>query len=111
MSIILPDDKAKGDTEPVSGVPKPGGPSNDEGLCAAEILGRCSVCSTVGHIDYSGRLIPSKDLDRIIAYKPVACFCPNCKKTTEFLPIEVKKYPDVPYLGSLQDGFRKGLIR
>lgn len=86
-------------------------PANDQNLTPVEIIGRCSVCNTTGTIDYPRNTIPARDIDKLLAYKPVKCFCPNCHKNTEFLPIEVKKYPDVPFLKTLQKGFKKGDIR
>lgn len=77
-------------------------PKNDDNLSAVEIIGRCGTCSTVGNIEYKNHLIPASDIDKILAYKSVKCFCPTCGKVTEFLPIEVKKYPDVPLLSTVQ---------
>ena len=87
------------------------GPQNNEGLFAAEVVGRCNICTTVGTIVYPKGVVPPKDTDRILAYRPVKCFCFTCRKTTEFVPIEVKKYDDVPFLKNVQDGFKKGDIQ
>lgn len=86
-------------------------PSNDEGLCAVEIIGRCSKCSITGTIEYPGGKIPTSQVDRLLNYKPVKCFCMKCRAYTEFLPIAYKKYPDVPMLGNLQKGYKGGLVK
>lgn len=85
-------------------------PLNDDGLVAVEILGRCSKCHVTGWIDYPGRHIPVKDVDKILDYKPVKCFCAGCRSNAEFLPIQYKKYPEVPMLGNIQKGFSNGKV-
>jgi len=85
-------------------------PTNDEGLAAVEIIGRCGVCSLTGTMEYPRHNIPTKDVDAIINYKPVTCFCPKCKKTTAFHPIDVKLYKDLDTLGGIQKALKKGLI-
>tara|TARA_Y100000034_G_scaffold98370_1_gene120446 strand:+ start:149 stop:514 length:366 start_codon:yes stop_codon:yes gene_type:complete len=85
-------------------------PTNDEGLAAVEIIGRCSVCSITGTMEYPKNQIPVRDVDRIMSYKPVTCFCPKCKKTTTFCPIDVKLYKDVGGLEGIQKGFKKGIV-
>ncbi len=85
--------------------------SNDEGLCAVEVLGRCSKCNVVGWIDFPNQRIPTKDIDRLLDYKPIKCHCAGCRAMAEFLPIAYKKYPDVAGLQNIQDGFRKGIVK
>jgi hypothetical protein len=86
-------------------------PKNDEGLVAVEILGRCSRCKITGWIDYPGKHIPAKDIDTLLNYRPVKCFCAGCKSMSEFLPIEYKKYRDLPMLENIQKGFTNGKVR
>jgi hypothetical protein len=86
-------------------------PSNDDSLCAVEILGRCSKCSITGWIDYPGKKIPAKDIDKLLDYKPVKCFCAGCRAMAEFLPIQYKKYPDLPALENIQRGFKRGDVK
>jgi hypothetical protein len=86
-------------------------PENDEGLCAIQILGRCSKCNVTGWIDYPGGKIKASDVDKLLSYKAVKCFCAGCRAMSEFLPIAYKKYPDVPMLKNLQDGFKIGKVK
>ena len=113
--LILPDDPENpfGDVEKQEKreMISAGLPKNDQSLAAVEIIGRCGVCSITGTIEYPRNLIPATDIDKLLAYKPVKCFCPKCKKNTEFLPVDVNKYPDVPALGKIQEGFKKGIVR
>lgn len=69
-------------------------PMNDELLVAAEVLGRCSVCSVTGYLEWPGNKVPWRDAEKVISYKAIEAFCPRCKRNTLFLPIEVKKYTD-----------------
>lgn len=86
-------------------------PQNDEGLQAVEVLGRCSKCSVTGWIDYPKKMIPVGDIDNLLAYRPVKCWCDGCKADAEFLPIAFRKYPDLPLLSKIQRGFKKGLVK
>lgn len=99
------------DGEPIKpGLGKIAMPENDEGLCAIEILGRCSKCSVTGCIEFPGGKIPASQIDKLLDYKPVKVFCAGCRAMAEFLPIAYKKYPDVPALKNIQDGFKRGLV-
>jgi hypothetical protein len=86
-------------------------PTNDEELVPVNIIGRCSVCSTTGTIEYPNNRIPASQIDKLLMYKSVKCFCPRCRKDTEFLPIEVRKFNDIPMLNNIQNSFKKGHIR
>jgi hypothetical protein len=73
----------------------PAGPLiNDENLIPMQIIGRCAVCSEVGTLEYRDQLVPVKDGERLISYRSVRCWCNRCRKLSEFLPIEVRKYSD-----------------
>tara|TARA_Y100000310_G_scaffold309182_1_gene353062 strand:- start:97 stop:441 length:345 start_codon:yes stop_codon:yes gene_type:complete len=113
MSEIPIIGEEKEDVEPDLPTPKLGEivmPTNDEGLAAVEIIGRCGLCGLTGTMEYPKNRIPVKDVDRIISYKPVSCLCPHCKKTTDFHPIDVKLYKDVEELGGIQTAFKKGIV-
>jgi hypothetical protein len=86
-------------------------PVNDEGLHAVEMLGRCSKCQVTGWIDYPKKIIPGADIDKLLAGRPVKCFCGGCRAMAEFVPMKyrIKHLPD--QIQKLQDSFKKGLIR
>ena len=83
---------------------------NSEGLTIKQIMGRCAQCHTHGTIDASKRALPPHVIDAILAYKIVPrIFCLVCKKQTEFIPTEIKKYGDVPLLKILQNQIVNGI--
>lgn len=85
------------------------GVRNEDGLSAVEILGRCSKCNAVGTLEYPKNMIPPKDIDNILAYKAIpGVRCLQCNEKCEFLPVQVKKYPQVPFLRTAQDQAKKG---
>ncbi len=86
-------------------------PENEDKITPVEIIGRCHVCSIAGTLEYEKGIVATKDIDNILAYKPVKCWCPKCKGYREFLPIQVRKYPDVPGLSKIQAGFKKGIVK
>ena len=85
-------------------------PKNTEGLTAVEIIGRCSKCSAIGTLEYPRNAIPPSQVDKILAYKPIpGVRCLKCREVCEFLPVEVKKYPDLPFLRTVQDAAIQGI--
>jgi len=85
-------------------------PKNDAGLSAMEVIGRCSKCSAIGTLEYPRNMIPPSKVDAILAYRPIpGVRCLKCNEICEFLPVEVKKYPDLPFLRTIQDAAVKGI--
>ncbi len=83
---------------------------NSEGLTVTQIMGRCAKCNTHGTIDATKRALPPHVIDAILAYKVVPrIFCMICKKPTEFIPTEVKKYGDIPFLKVMQNQIVNGI--
>lgn len=77
--------------------------SNDDGLSVSQIIGRCSKCHLHGTIDARKTQLAPNVIDAILAYKIVPrIYCMVCKKPTEFIPTEVKKYKDVGMLKNMQ---------
>jgi hypothetical protein len=57
-----------------------------EGYDPTKCLGVCSICRTVGTLDFiSG--FSYKVGDRVMNRQKVSCYCPTCRKKTEFIPL------------------------
>ena len=81
---------------------------NSDGLSVTQIIGRCSKCNMHGTINASKA--PPEMIDLVLAYKIVPrIYCMICKKTTEFIPTQVKKYKDIPMLKTMQDQVVNGI--
>lgn len=81
---------------------------NSDGLSVTQVMGRCAKCHLHGTINAS--TLPPAMIDAILAYRVVPkIYCVICKKQTEFIPTEVKKYKDVEMLKNMQSQVVNGV--